>query len=74
MQNLKAEYEAEAQGWRQGIAEKAKAELARKECELWKQLEAERDAQIKHVRFLSVCIANTCDLTLKREMCLTAFL
>jgi hypothetical protein len=52
VQNLKAEYEAEAQGWRQGIAEKAKAELARKECELRRQLEAERDAQIKLVRFL----------------------
>jgi hypothetical protein len=50
VQNLKAEYEAEAQGWRQGIAEKAKVELAQKETELHRQLEAKRDAQIKHVR------------------------
>jgi hypothetical protein len=50
MQNLKAEYAADNQGWRQAIAEKAKRELTSKEQELRVQLEAERDAQIELVR------------------------
>lgn len=48
-QSLKEEYEADTQGWRQALAQRAKKELAAKEQELRAQLEAERDAQLELV-------------------------
>lgn len=50
LQNLKAEYEADNQGWRQAVAQKAKTELVKTEESLREQLEAERDSQIELVR------------------------
>jgi hypothetical protein len=60
LQNLKEEYEADNQGWRQSIAEKAKRELTKQEQELRSQVKAERDAQIELVRrmTLALCIAS----------------
>lgn len=52
VQNLKAEFDAENKGWRQALAERAKAELAAKEQTLRAQLEAERNAQLELVRTL----------------------
>lgn len=55
VQTLKMEYEAENEGWRQALAERARQELAGKEAALRAQLTAERDQQIQLVRASTQC-------------------